>query len=134
MLLEVVRQRKQLISITPLIDVVFILLLFFMLSSTFNRTKQIDITTALPGQQQHQQDSEIKKLFLDADGAVVIEGIRYQSDSSDFIEQLHTYAQSGDQVIVAVSADIRVQRLVKLIDQIRQSGISNLKLAKSVTS
>ncbi len=38
--------KRRLISLTPLIDVVFILLLFFMLSSGFTQWRQMDITAA----------------------------------------------------------------------------------------
>ena len=37
------RSRQKGISLTPLIDVVFILLMFFMLTSTFTRWKAVDL-------------------------------------------------------------------------------------------
>jgi len=56
------RRRKK-ISLTPLIDIVFILLLFFMLSSSFKRWQVIDLTSAQASE--HPGDeSELEPLFL----------------------------------------------------------------------
>lgn len=43
MLLKVQTKPKNLVSLTPLIDVVFILLLFFMLTSSFSQFRQIEL-------------------------------------------------------------------------------------------
>ena len=46
MRLETAIQRRRRPSMTPLIDVIFLLLLFFMLSSTFSRFDEIELTGA----------------------------------------------------------------------------------------
>ena len=46
-LLPVPRRRAP--SLTSLIDVIFLLLLFFMLSSTFTRLGELELTAAAPG-------------------------------------------------------------------------------------
>ncbi|MEM6618245.1 MAG: biopolymer transporter ExbD [Pseudomonadota bacterium] len=38
------KRRRGRLSMTPLIDVIFLLLLFFMLSSTFSRFAEVDLT------------------------------------------------------------------------------------------
>ena len=53
--LEVSHFKRRRLTLTPLIDVIFLLLLFFMLSSTFSRFSQVPVaapatgTTAMPG-------------------------------------------------------------------------------------
>jgi biopolymer transport protein ExbD len=42
-------RRRNLVGITPLIDVVFIMLFFFMLASSFSRWHSIDLTLAAAG-------------------------------------------------------------------------------------
>ncbi|MDX1606672.1 MAG: biopolymer transporter ExbD, partial [Candidatus Competibacterales bacterium] len=46
MRLRVTRSRRRIISLTPLIDVVFILLFFFMLASSFIQWRSIDLGLA----------------------------------------------------------------------------------------
>lgn len=41
--------RRRALSLTPLVDVIFLLLLFFMLSSTFSRFGEVELTGAAPG-------------------------------------------------------------------------------------
>lgn len=43
------RRRKRVLSLTSLIDVIFLLLLFFMLSSTFSNYADIDLAVATSG-------------------------------------------------------------------------------------
>lgn len=41
--------RRRALSLTPLVDVIFLLLLFFMLSSTFSRFGEIEVSAAAAG-------------------------------------------------------------------------------------
>ncbi|MEM8848828.1 MAG: biopolymer transporter ExbD [Pseudomonadota bacterium] len=41
--------RRRALSLTPLVDVIFLLLLFFMLTSTFSRYGEIEISAAAGG-------------------------------------------------------------------------------------
>lgn len=43
------RKLRRPLSLTPLIDVIFLLLLFFMLSSTFSDFAEIDLVAGAPG-------------------------------------------------------------------------------------
>ncbi len=58
---------------TSLIDVIFLLLLFFMLSSTFSRSGEIEIATAAQGTAAAPPESEARLVFLrlGADGISV---------------------------------------------------------------
>ncbi|MEM9248387.1 MAG: biopolymer transporter ExbD [Pseudomonadota bacterium] len=41
--------RRRALSLTPLVDVIFLLLLFFMLTSTFSRFGEIEVSAAATG-------------------------------------------------------------------------------------
>ena len=57
-------RKKQLVSLTPLIDVVFILLLFFMLTSSFVAWRTLDTPLAAPSQEVlPEQDKQDPLLF-----------------------------------------------------------------------
>lgn len=131
MLLEPPEPRKQLISMTPLIDVVFILLLFFMLSSTFIKTKQLEIKAA--GASTQQAKSKVQKILLQVGSTVTIDGINYALQSDEFERKLGNFASAGDKVTVAAMGPVKVQNIIRLIDRARKAGISTLKLSKSVS-
>ena len=135
MLLDAPIKHRQSISITPLIDVVFILLLFFMLSSTFNRAKQLEITTAAAraGSSQ-QQDSKVQKVLLTSEQTVSINGARYTLSSQAFSDLLNGFARDNNKVTLAAVQSVKVQALIQLIGQAHQAGIRNLDLGESVTA
>lgn len=130
MLLDSCQRPKQLISMTPLIDVVFILLLFFMLSSTFNRTKQIEVSASSGGQPS--QVSESVKMLITEPGFVRINGNVISVNSDEFTQQLKEYAASGDKLFLAARSQIRVQEIIRLLDSAKHYGITNLSLSESV--
>ena len=130
-------RRKQAISMTPLIDVVFILLLFFMLSSTFNRTQQITIQAAAPGQSQP-QETKVIQMRLHLSGEITLDGQRYAAATTEtatapaVLAALQNLAQHNTPVQLAAESEVPVQSLIALVDQVTAAGISNLKLSESV--
>ena len=57
------------VNITPLIDVVFLLLIFFMVSTTFDRESEINITLPEASEEQVQVSPEAIRVAIDASGA-----------------------------------------------------------------
>lgn len=58
------RARRKSLSMTSLIDVIFLLLLFFMLTSTFSKFSEIELTSGAAGGQSIAQDAPPKFLRL----------------------------------------------------------------------
>ena len=121
-------RRRRLISLTPLIDVVFILLLFFMLASNFIEWRAIALNTPA-----HSASSSATK-----DRAVLVRLAR--DGSIDLNGQVLTLQQLGEQlqpflnrnpkqaVLVQPSADTELQTLVNLLDKLTAIGVQNLTL------
>ena len=130
MLLEASQRPKQLISLTPLIDVVFILLLFFMLSSTFSHSQQIELKTASAGEKQPQTGS-VNAVQVN-ENKIILSGVSYHPASAEFNRELAELVTDNKPVYLAAAPDVEIQQLISLIDQIREAGISNLTLRESV--
>lgn len=116
--------HRRAISLTPLIDVVFILLLFFMLSSTFIQWRQIDISA--PSEAEAETKTQrIIKLVSDA-GEFTFEGARFSADDLTAVSGL--VAQDKEAIyVIQVEAGLRTQSMINLLDVFKQAG------AKSVT-
>ena len=65
MALETSRKRRRRLSMTSLIDVIFLLLLFFMLTSTFSKFGEIEFATAAAGASDQDLPIRFVKLELD---------------------------------------------------------------------
>ena len=121
------------LELVPLIDVVFLLLIFFMVTTTFVRETKIDLTLpeAVSGEG---IDSEISAISLnvDKDGRYSVNGVLLdQHDRSAIAESLLLSTRPGDsnQVIV-LSADSRseYQSVVTALDALSSVGLYNVAM------
>ncbi|MEM1074207.1 MAG: biopolymer transporter ExbD [Pseudomonadota bacterium] len=96
---------------TPLIDVVFLLLLFFMLSSTFSTFGEIELSQATAGA--NAQGEAVERTFVQLSGArVTVNGA--DATLGDLAEAIE-----AGQVLVSLDTDVTAQRVVDLLVQLR---------------
>ena len=132
MLVEAKQRRKNFISITPLIDVVFILLLFFMLSSTFSKMKQIQMKTPLLNHStSNSKNNEIENFLLLNENIVLVNNTKYKIQSNEFQKLLQEFILNKKKINISTTKEVKVQNLISFIDYISLLGISNINLAKS---
>lgn len=103
--------RRRTVSLTALIDVVFLLLLFFMLTSTFSTFGEIELNRPSGGAVQSQDTVERAFLQLGAD-RLVLNGTPV--DIAAVVDQLDTGL-----VLISLDADVTAQRLVDLLALLR---------------
>lgn len=124
------KRKKNLISLTPLIDVVFILLLFFMLSSTFTQWRKVD--TPLLGTEVVESTSTTKtrhQFVLKANDGTVWLGAR-QIGLEDSVS-LQEIVQSEPEALFLIDteADVNLQSLLTLADQLKLHGAEKVSIA-----
>ena len=68
------------ISLTPIIDVVLYLLIFFMLASNFNKIGELKMDLSKESSQSSNEDIKIIKLIVKQDNTVMSNGKRYDDD------------------------------------------------------
>ncbi|OUR74405.1 biopolymer transporter TolR [Methylophaga sp. 41_12_T18] len=119
-------QRRKAISLTPLIDVVFILLLFFMLTSTFTQWQQINLLT--PAESDN-QTPVLRVIKLESNnGLVSFEGRKLNSSNKKLLTAFIA-EDSKATYIITVAKGIKTQAAVSLLDNLKQSGASQVSLA-----
>jgi biopolymer transport protein ExbD len=119
-------RRRQVISLTPLIDVVFILLLFFMLSSSFMQWRQIDLSAA---QAAENSSTEVLRLRLLSDqGVFEYEGRQYRMQDA---VALHALVLAAPEAVFAIDVvpGVMTQTLISLLDAVKQAGAQQVSLA-----
>ncbi|MBC9245984.1 biopolymer transporter ExbD [Paracoccus sp. 11-3] len=109
-------RRRRSLSLTSLIDVIFLLLLFFMLSSTFSRFAEVEFASASAGG----AASTAPPVFLSlAAGSLRLNGAEAAMDSlSDTLTQ-HRTGDDPLRVVVAAQADVTAQQLTDLLVVLR---------------
>lgn len=113
------------VNLTPLIDVVFLLLIFFMVSSTFieHPAIQLDLPRASAAEKS-QVDS--LRLAITPEGEVYLDGEAIAlSELSERLRQV--MAENPEQVLI-LEADRRVGygTVIEAIDLARQAGVKHI--------
>jgi biopolymer transport protein ExbD len=120
-------RRSGRMSLTPLIDCVFILLVFFMLQTNFLRPRAIEFAQSA-GSSGAQTESFMVAVELHSNGSVWLNG----AESS--MAALTGYAASISEpdktrVMLAVDPDIQLQQAVDIMDLFNQHAIYNIALS-----
>lgn len=112
MALELRRKRRKRLSMTSLIDVIFLLLLFFMLTSTFSKFGEVELTTAAAGGATN--DLPIRFIKLEPT-RILIDGAAMDMD------QVSAAMQVGKPQIALISLTPQVtsQQLIDLLAALR---------------
>lgn len=120
-------KRRRNISVTSLIDVIFLLLLFFMLSSTFTRFAEIEISTA--GGRAAIKSSPTSPLFLQlrSDGLRLNGQVVLVETVADRVRELAQDA-AKTLLIVSNSADVTAQSLIDVLVAIRPLDDINIRV------
>lgn len=119
------------VNLTPLIDVVFLLLIFFMVSTTFDSTSELKID--LPEASADQPiEQERLTLMIDPKGFYYLNGKRLKNQTADLL-LLELYRATGDNketpVVIQSDAKSPVQSLVTAMDVVGQIGLNHLSIA-----
>ena len=120
--------RRRPISLTPLIDVVFILLMFFMLTSTFTRWKAVDLRLPIAGSDASSEQPQA--LLLHTDGSLSLRGRPFQLPDPDAEAALAL--DSVRPVVVFPEADTRVQTIISTFERLAVAGVSGVVLGAAL--
>ena len=117
------------VGLTPLIDVVFILLLFFMLATNFESWRSMPIETSNPGAGAAAASQRVLLVRILEDG-IEVGGQRGTIDRLG--EMIRSRLDGGDgaaEVIVSAADGVALQRIVTVIDTIESAGIGRVGLS-----
>ena len=122
-------------EMTPLIDVVFLLLIFFMVTTSFTQARQEgteeEIPLNLPEATTGETPSETRRMtfFVRADGRVELRGdVELKGDT--FAEKLAELKRTQPEAQITLKGDEEAThgRIIELFDEIRRAGFDRVNL------
>ena len=114
-------------SLTPMIDVVFLLLVFFMIAARFGPEAGLEIAPAAPGSAADWQGPP--RLVEVAPDGLRLNGVALAPAA--LVAELHRLTETAsDPVLVRAGAGTDLQALVDALDLLAQSGFSGLMLVE----
>ncbi|HDQ93030.1 MAG TPA: biopolymer transporter ExbD [Synergistetes bacterium] len=111
------------VELTPLIDVLFMLIIFFVLTAVFSESS---IQVRLPAAQGDPSREEVFTLTVDREGLV------YAGDEILPLEQAVERSleawRRGRKIVIAADREVEYGIVVSLLDQIRDRGVDSASL------
>jgi biopolymer transport protein ExbD len=131
-----VRQEVE-VNLTPLIDVVFLLLIFFMVSTTF--TKKTHLSIDLPkASSQSIRAADLKvEILITQDGNFWINGVALiNRDQSTLLSAIHKVSKGDTAIPMFITADSATphQSVVTAMDVAGQLGFSRLSITTTLAN
>jgi biopolymer transport protein ExbD len=125
------------INLTPLIDVVFLLLIFFMVSTTFQREAELSIELPEATTVAQENKDDPIEVAIDARGRYYVNGRALLNKQPKTIKQALRKAvgdRSTAPVVISADANTSHQSVVAVMDAARQLGLVRLTFAARLST
>ena len=142
--LDLPQRRARKLSLTALIDVVFILLMFFMITSSFSHWRSLDIESTAAGSSDTSNEPAPVVLLRTSGALLALIGTNTQNNTQnnswqddnwqDGIDQplLDALQNTQQPMTLVPEADVRVDAIISLIAELESHGISNISLGDAL--
>jgi len=124
------------INLTPLIDVVFLLLIFFMISTTFIHESRIKLNLPVAdAKAQEKKRPDAVEIAIDARGRYFINGRALVSQQPERLRAAMAKAAAGNKdpvIVIDADADTTHQSVVNVLDVARELGFLHITFATRI--
>ena len=125
------RQKQQsvdTVDVSPLIDMVFILLIFFMVTTTFVKDMQLELNRPSAASASL-ASTKVLRVYIDNSSEIYIDNqaVKLWAIQSRLRDMLKTSTEKS--VLVITDSDIPVNVLIDVIDEIKQSGAKEVAVS-----
>ncbi|MGH8426358.1 MAG: ExbD/TolR family protein [Gammaproteobacteria bacterium] len=121
------------INITPMLDMVFILLIFFIVTTSFVHETGLHVSRPSTSTQKVVKESKVVLIEIASDGTIQIDGQTIDPSALRAEVQKDLAANPTAQVVVAASPGSHAGSLVNAIDQAKQAGATKVSIATTAS-
>jgi biopolymer transport protein ExbD len=122
------------LNLTPLIDVVFILLIFFMVSTTFQKESEIKIELPEASADAVEEKDDVLELVIDAEGRYFIDQQQVVNTELETLKKAigkFLGDRTGIPVVIRADRQTPYESVVRAMDATSQLGLVQMSLATS---
>ncbi len=122
------RQRREAIAmdLTPLIDMVFLLLVFFLVTSTFKKDELALLLKLPKAEQGAGSEKKFDQLTIELSNEDV--AVNGKKSSMEELPSTLQGAKKESLINLRVDGDVKYQRLVKVLDLLQINKLENINL------
>jgi len=125
---EGARRSGQPPNLTPLIDIVFLLLVFFLLTSHFVKDKRIDIDLPQASSSDISRYDGLLEITLSADNRIYLQGNQVAEQRLPMLLREKLVLQKNKQIRLRGDQGADLKHIVSIMDAARQAGASGIDL------
>ena len=132
MQLQNTSKREMSINLTPLIDVVFLLLIFFMVSTSFTRETQIELELPKAEGTPLEIDVEVVEISVDSTGNFYVNKQALINTQIETVKRAIVKVSDGNTslpLIISADAKAPYQAVITAMDAAVQEGFTNIQMA-----
>ncbi|UAW98110.1 biopolymer transporter ExbD [Halopseudomonas nanhaiensis] len=120
------------IDLTPMLDIVFIMLIFFIVTSSFIKEAGITVQTPSADTAENQPRGNIL-IAVDASGEIWIDRQQVDIRSVRAAVERMRVDQPDSSVVVQADRDARSGLVIRIMDQVRLAGVADVALAATAS-
>ncbi|MDH3327148.1 MAG: biopolymer transporter ExbD [Gammaproteobacteria bacterium] len=122
------KEEEATVDISPLIDMVFILLIFFMVTTTFVKDMKLDLQRPSAASASSASTKSIR-IFIDQYGAIYVDNqpVRIYSLQSKLRDMLRSSTEKS--VLVVTDETVTAKLVLEVVDQTRLAGATDVGVA-----
>ena len=124
------KEEKELISIniTPLIDIVFLLLVFFMLATSFNQKSTIEVNLSANEATELDKEKNTLTIIINKKGTVYFNKKIINTNEIKNLIKSNLKKNPEYKILIKTHKKIPVQKVIRLIEEVRLAGTDKIKL------
>ncbi|MGK2739571.1 ExbD/TolR family protein [Tepidicaulis sp. LMO-SS28] len=120
-------RRRQIETVVPLINVVFLLLIFFLLTGTLKKSDEVDVDLPV-GQVDDKKHEEELVLYVEADGFVHFQDLVMDAQMAPYMLRNRFKELSASAVTVKADQAAAAHDLIQLMEGLRNIGVEEVML------
>jgi biopolymer transport protein ExbD len=131
------KRNSQHINMTPLIDVIFLLIVYLMITTSFVQINSIELSLPDNAQEDaqtiaatHVRDQDIILIDIGANHALYLNNIIISEDELEDTIRTQFKRDKDRQVLIRASSEVNVQQLVDMMDMVQQAGGTRMTVDK----
>ena len=128
------RRAEVVVDVTPLIDIIFQLVLFFMVSTTFVTSPGIEVDLPRSSSDTILRDQDDINLWVTSEGSVFVDDAPVDWASLEGALTQAAMANPSTLIIIKADRDVDHGRVVAVMDLARSLGLNRLAIATEVNS
>ncbi len=117
------------INITPLLDIVFIMLIFFIVTTSFVKEISLDVNRPTKSPVKEQKRSEVISVRISAEGQIFVQERLVDIAAVRANIESNLAIKPSASVVIVSDRDADAGFMVTVIDQSRLAGAKNVSLA-----